>query len=178
MAAKPKATVGAVSISTELSGLLLLIQEKGILLGYSLGCPQEMRSISEQCWVREPRTGARYGQWMLGWCVPAGREKNSRTHATADHRARAAGHGGEIKLWLLLKIAAMALLQELELSPHLHKDTFETDFLRSLFSSLWICFPGVKSNKRKLRAANLPSDAANLHNYFSLLQAVFVLFYK
>ena len=62
--------------------------------------------------------------------------KQSHTHTTDAHKARAVGHGGEIKLWLMLKIASMALLQELELSPHLHRDACETDFLWFLVPSL------------------------------------------
>jgi len=75
-------------------------------------------------------------QQLLGWCVPARREKQSCTHTADAHQAGAVGYRREIMLRLMLKIATMALLQELELFPHLHRDTSKMDFLWSLVSSL------------------------------------------
>lgn len=88
-----------------------------------------------QGWCRTQAVAA--GLVCPGWERPG---KQSHNHAADAPWAGAVGHGGEIKLWLMLKIAATALLRELELSPHLHRDTSE---MVPLVPSLWMCFQGV-----------------------------------
>lgn len=82
MAAKPTAAIKAVSLSVELSGLLRLIQEKDFAWLFFRVPSGGGGTVLGQCWVRKPRAGAGHRQWLLGWCVPAGRDRGSRAITT------------------------------------------------------------------------------------------------